>query len=83
MAYLRDNLLAYAKWQEQEGLLVLNNSNDYAGAGSYGFTTERPTEHYAANGPGHHARSMAQHQLARDGQHLSADVRSVRLPVLS
>jgi hypothetical protein len=44
MAYLRDNLLAYARWQEREGLLVLNNGNDYAGAGSYGFTTELPTE---------------------------------------
>ena len=50
MAYLRDNLLAYAKWQEQEGLLVLNNGNDYAGAGSYGFTTELPTEQYAQTG---------------------------------
>ena len=44
MAYLRDNLLAYAKWQEHEGLLILNNGNDYAGAGSYGFTTScRPS----------------------------------------
>ena len=45
-AYLRDNILAFAKWQEREGLLVLNNGNDYAGAGSYGFTTELPTESY-------------------------------------
>lgn len=50
MAYLRDNLLAYAEWQEQEGLLVLNNGNDYAGAGSYGFTTELPTEAYQRTG---------------------------------
>jgi hypothetical protein len=50
MGYLRDNLLAYAKWQEREGLLVLNNGNDYAGAGSYGFTTELPTEQYTQTG---------------------------------
>ena len=50
MGYLRDNLLAYAKWQEREGLLTLNNGNDYAGAGSYGFTTELPTEEYRQTG---------------------------------
>jgi hypothetical protein len=50
MAYLRDNLLAYAKWQEREGLLTLNNGNDYAGAGSYGFTTELPTAAYHETG---------------------------------
>ena len=50
MAYLRDNLLAYANWQEQEGLLVLNNGNDYTGAGSYGFTTELPTEGHKQTG---------------------------------
>jgi len=44
MRYLRDNVLAYAKWQEQENLLTLDNGNDYAGAGSYGFTRELPTE---------------------------------------
>jgi hypothetical protein len=44
MAYLRDNVLAYVKWQEREGLLLLNNGNDYTGAGSYGFTDELPTD---------------------------------------
>lgn len=39
---LVDDILAFAKWQEKEGLLVLNNENDYAGAGSYGFTDELP-----------------------------------------
>ncbi len=47
-AYLRDNILAYAKWQERENLLTLNNGNHYAGAGSYGFTHELPcSETYA------------------------------------
>jgi hypothetical protein len=42
-AYLRDNILAYAKWQEREHLLTLNNGNHYAGAGSYGFSHELPS----------------------------------------
>jgi hypothetical protein len=46
--YLRDNILAYAKWQERENLLTLDNGNHYAGAGSYGFTRELPcSEEYA------------------------------------
>jgi hypothetical protein len=50
MGYLRDNFLAYAKWQEREGLLTLNNGNDYAGAGSYGFSDELPTAAYRETG---------------------------------
>lgn len=42
MRFLRDDLLAFLRWQEEEGLLTLNNDNDYAGAGSYGFTDELP-----------------------------------------
>jgi hypothetical protein len=42
-AYLRDNILAYARWQERENLFTLNNGNHYAGAGSYGFTHELPS----------------------------------------
>ena len=49
-AYLRDNILAYVAWQEREGLLTLNNGNDYTGAGSYGFTNELPTEHCRQTG---------------------------------
>ncbi len=45
-AYLRDNILAFVKWQEREGLLTLNNGNHYAGAGSYGFTNELPAPAY-------------------------------------
>lgn len=39
---IRDDLLAYLDWQEREGLLTLNNENDYAGAGSFGFSRELP-----------------------------------------
>jgi len=49
-AYLRDSILGFAKWQEREGLLTLNNGNDYAGAGSYGFTHELPTDNYYRTG---------------------------------
>lgn len=48
--YLVDNIKSFIRWQEQEGLLVLNNGNDYAGAGSFGFTTELPTEDYRLTG---------------------------------
>ncbi len=51
MRFLTDNLFAFVKWQEKEGLLVLNNENDYTGAGSYGFTTELPSSGYHENGP--------------------------------
>jgi len=44
MNFIKDDLIAYVKWQEQEGLLILNNGDDYAGAGSYGFTDELPTD---------------------------------------
>jgi len=50
MQFLRDDLLAYMRWQEEEGLLTLNNGNHYAGAGSYGFTDELPTEAYGRTG---------------------------------
>ena len=49
-AYLRDNHLAFAKWQEEEGLLTLNNANHFAGAGSYGFTDELPSGGCARTG---------------------------------
>jgi hypothetical protein len=49
-AQLRDNILAFAKWQENEGLLTLNNANHFTGAGSYGFTHELPSESYAQTG---------------------------------
>lgn len=42
--FIKEDTLAYVKWQEEEGLLTLNNENDYAGAGSYGFSRELPTQ---------------------------------------
>ena len=42
MAFLRDDHLAYAEWLEKEGLLTLNNENDYIGSGSMGYTRELP-----------------------------------------
>jgi len=41
-SFIKDDIIGYVKWQEEEGLLTLNNGNDYAGAGSYGFTSELP-----------------------------------------
>lgn len=49
-SFLADDILAFARWQEKEGLLTLNNGNDYTGAGSYGFTTELPGENYKKTG---------------------------------
>ena len=40
--FITNETIRYVKWQESEGLLTLNNHNDYAGAGSWGFTDELP-----------------------------------------
>ena len=40
--FITDDLIRTIKWQENQGLLTLNNGNDYAGAGSRGFTDELP-----------------------------------------
>lgn len=40
MRYLTDNHTAYTRWQEENGLLTMNNGNHFAGAGSRGFTHE-------------------------------------------
>ena len=42
MAFLRDDHLAFAAWLENEGLLSLNNANDYIGSGSMGYTRRLP-----------------------------------------
>ncbi|MBC8233935.1 hypothetical protein H8E77_30675, partial [bacterium] len=42
MAFLRDDHIAYAEWLEKEGLLTLNNENDYIGSGSRGHINELP-----------------------------------------
>ena len=42
MTFLRDDYIAYAEWLEKEGLLSLNNENDYIGSGSMGYTHDLP-----------------------------------------
>jgi hypothetical protein len=42
MAFLRDDHLTFNRWLEREGLLTLNNGNDYIGSGSEGHTRHLP-----------------------------------------
>jgi hypothetical protein len=42
MSFLSEDQTAYAEWLEGEGLLSLNNENDYVGSGSMGYTAELP-----------------------------------------
>jgi hypothetical protein len=51
MALLRDDHLQIARWLEQEGLLSLNNANDYIGSGSEGYVPDLPAPGYAADRP--------------------------------
>ncbi len=51
MKFLRDDHLAYAEWLEREGLLTLNNENDYIGSGSLGYTRDLPRPGLAADRP--------------------------------
>ncbi len=41
---LTEDALETYRWMSDEGILCLNNGNDYAGAGSYGFSKLLPTE---------------------------------------
>lgn len=50
MKFLRDDHLAFAEWLEREGLLTLNNENDYIGSGSMGYTRDLPRPGGAAGG---------------------------------
>ncbi len=38
--FVADDMIQLLRWQEENGLMRANNRNDYAGAGSYGFTRE-------------------------------------------
>lgn len=51
MAFLRDDHLAFARWLEREGLLSLNNANDYIGSGSMGYTRLLPQSDMPKEGP--------------------------------
>lgn len=42
MDFIAKDSLEYVDWQEANDLLTLNNKNNYAGSGSYGFTNELP-----------------------------------------
>lgn len=42
MRFLHDDHLAFATWLEKEGLLNLNNENDYVGSGSVAYTKDLP-----------------------------------------
>ena len=42
MTFLTHDYLAFAEWLEEEGLLSLNNENDYLGSGSMGYTHDLP-----------------------------------------
>lgn len=50
MAFLRDDQLACARQLEEEGLLSLNNADDYIGSGSLGYTRDLPCADAAENG---------------------------------
>jgi len=40
--FLKDDQVNYYRWLEKEGLLTLNNENDYVGTGGVGYTSELP-----------------------------------------
>jgi hypothetical protein len=48
--FIVGDMLALLDWQASESLLTPNNGNDYAGAGSYGFTDELPGPGLAPGG---------------------------------
>lgn len=42
MKRITEDLKAFLRWQEDNGLLLLNNGNDYMGSGSFCFSDELP-----------------------------------------
>ncbi|MDR2136468.1 MAG: hypothetical protein LBO76_07620 [Treponema sp.] len=42
MRLVTDDLKRCLRWQEEQGLLILNNGNDYMGSGSFCFSDELP-----------------------------------------
>lgn len=48
MAFLRDDMVAFTRFLEEQGLFDLNNEADYVGAGSMGFTRRLPAGDVAA-----------------------------------
>jgi len=51
MRFICDDHLSYISWAEQEGLLTLNNENDYTGSGSMGYTRRLPQPDWKEGAP--------------------------------
>lgn len=46
MGFLKDDAIRFLRWQEKNGLIFLNNKNDYMGSGSYCFNNELPQKDF-------------------------------------
>ena len=57
MAFMRDEYLRYIDWLEREGLLNLNQANDYTGSGTLGYVPDLPAADWK---PGMPARARDQ-----------------------
>ena len=48
--FILEDSFEYMDWQEENNLLALDNGNTRAGSGSYGFTSELPSDQYKKTG---------------------------------
>jgi len=46
MGFAANEMIRCLRWQEENGLIMLNNNNDYMGSGSYCFTDELPQQDF-------------------------------------
>ncbi|MCL5674394.1 MAG: hypothetical protein M1501_01450 [Candidatus Omnitrophica bacterium] len=51
MRFLNDDHIAFVKWLKKEGLLSLNNKNEYVGSGSIGYVSALPSSNYKKDNP--------------------------------
>ena len=51
MTFIRDDLVVHIRWLEREGLLSLDNENDYIGSGSMGYTHALPQPGHGSDAP--------------------------------
>jgi hypothetical protein len=51
LAFLQGQCAAYIEWLSKEGLLSLNNENDYTGSGSMGYTRALPQPDWKPGDP--------------------------------
>lgn len=63
MRFLHDDHLAFATWLEDNGLLTLNNENDYVGSGSRGHVRELPRPGLPPQRPGGPSRPARMRDL--------------------